>query len=303
MNYVIFDFEWNNAYDYKARKGMNEIIEIGAVKLNSDFIIQDTFKQLVKPKISRKLSGRVKELTNISIAEIKEQGIDFELAIHDFSRWAGSDDTVFMSWSNSDLYVLVSNFSRFFQTTNISFIKKYMDAQKYCQYFLNVPKGSQISLANCAEILALDINEEQLHRALEDCYVTAGCMKKLFDKTIIKQFISECDADFFGRLAFKPFCLDSPVSEYYNVYKEQIFCPICLKQTRIVSDVECVNKSFKMVCSCDNCNKKFWAFVRAKKTYDEVVVSKRVVPLGKYRKYTEKRQFLNITLFIWKYNV
>ena len=28
MDYVIFDFEWNNAYDYKSRKGINEIIEI-----------------------------------------------------------------------------------------------------------------------------------------------------------------------------------------------------------------------------------------------------------------------------------
>ena len=51
MDYVIFDFEWNNAYDYKSRKGINEIIEIGAVKLDRNLNVTDTFKQLIKPKI------------------------------------------------------------------------------------------------------------------------------------------------------------------------------------------------------------------------------------------------------------
>ena len=71
MFYVIFDLEWNNAYDYKLRKGMNEIIEIGAVKLDEKLNIVDTFKQLIKPKLSSKLSSRFKNLTHISMDEIK----------------------------------------------------------------------------------------------------------------------------------------------------------------------------------------------------------------------------------------
>lgn len=53
MDYVIFDLEWNNAYDYKEKKGVNEIIEIGAVRLDKDLNISDTFTQLVKPKLSK----------------------------------------------------------------------------------------------------------------------------------------------------------------------------------------------------------------------------------------------------------
>ena len=41
MFYVIFDLEWNNAYDYRFGKGMNEIIEIGAVKLDEKLNIAD----------------------------------------------------------------------------------------------------------------------------------------------------------------------------------------------------------------------------------------------------------------------
>ena len=53
MNYIIFDLEWNNAYSYAKKGFMNEIIEIGAVKLNERLEIVDTFKQLILPKITK----------------------------------------------------------------------------------------------------------------------------------------------------------------------------------------------------------------------------------------------------------
>ena len=43
MNFIIFDLEWNNAYNYKLKRGMNEIIEIGAVKLDENLKVIDTF--------------------------------------------------------------------------------------------------------------------------------------------------------------------------------------------------------------------------------------------------------------------
>ena len=65
MNFIIFDLEWNNAYNYKLKRGMNEIIEIGAVKLDENLDVVDTFKQLIKPQLSRKLGSRFKNLTHI----------------------------------------------------------------------------------------------------------------------------------------------------------------------------------------------------------------------------------------------
>lgn len=53
MDYVVVDLEWNNAFDYKTKKGINEIIEIGAVRLNHNLQVVDTFKQLIKPKLSK----------------------------------------------------------------------------------------------------------------------------------------------------------------------------------------------------------------------------------------------------------
>ena len=113
MNFIIFDLEWNNAYNYKLKRGMNEIIEIGAVKLDENLKVIDTFKQLIKPKLSKKLGSRFKNLTHITIDEINQSGISFENAFDNFSKWCGKGDNLFLSWSTSDLYTLVANFKEF----------------------------------------------------------------------------------------------------------------------------------------------------------------------------------------------
>ena len=52
MDYVVLDLEWNQASDSRdARNRLLtfEIIEIGAVKLNSRMEIVDTFEELIRP--------------------------------------------------------------------------------------------------------------------------------------------------------------------------------------------------------------------------------------------------------------
>ncbi len=283
MYYVIFDLEWNNAYNYSTGKGMNEIIEIGAVKLDEKLNIVDTFKQLIKPKLSKKLSGRFKNLTHITTEEINSYGIPFDVAISDFARWSGGNESVFMSWSNSDLYVLIDNFRKFIGTTSISFITKYVDMQKYCQSFLDDLGNNQISLSNCAERFNIVVDENNLHRALEDCYLSAECVKKVFDKNIFDNFIVNCDSTFFEKLIYKPYVLTKPVSSYYNVYDEKLNCPFCKSNLKTLKKYEVVNKSFRTICECKECKKKFWVNIRVKKDYDDISVSKRINVMNKKR--------------------
>ncbi len=283
MNYIIFDFEWNNAYNYKLNKGINEIVEIGAIKLNSALEIEDTFKQLIKPKLSKKLTGRFKNLTHITMDELRAEGIDFDTAFSDFARWSSGRDTVFMSWSTSDLYTLVDNFKFFKKTTDIPFIKKYADAQKYCMQFIDAHGGNQISLSNCAMQFNLDIDTSNLHRALEDCYVTAGCLRKVFDEERFAEYIHTCDTRFFERLVFKPYFIRNLNSKYFDVNKVELECPECGGVIKVINDYEIENGAFKSAGKCRKCRKKFWIFIRAKKTYDSVVVSKRLVRINKRR--------------------
>lgn len=68
MNYIIFDLEatcWENDH-----KRQNEIIEIGAVKLNEGLKTVSDFQIFVKPALSPQLSDFCKRLTSISQADV-----------------------------------------------------------------------------------------------------------------------------------------------------------------------------------------------------------------------------------------
>lgn len=281
MNYIIFDLEWNNAYSYVKKGFMNEIIEIGAVKLNEKLEIVDTFKQLVLPKITKKLSGRCKSITNITNEELKENGIPFADAIRDFARWSRGDGNIFMSWSNSDLYVLTNNYQTFLGNLNIDFITKYCDAQKYCMSFIERENNNQISLADCGEAFGIEIDTEKLHRALTDCCLTAECVKKVFDKEKLQHYVHDCDSSFFERLVYKPFLITKPVSELFDVYNYDLVCPSCGEKMIRLKNFECVNKSFRCPSKCKKCGKTYWTTVRAKKTYDTVDVSQRSIEMNR----------------------
>lgn len=281
MNYIVFDLEWNNAYSYSANGFVNEIIEIGAVKLDEHLTIVDTFKQLVKPKITKKLSSRCKKLTNITNDEIKLNGIPFKQAFTDFAQWSSGEGNVFLSWSNSDLYVLADNYRMILKTLDISFIKKYCDAQKYCMSFIEQDDSNQVSLSNCCELFDIDIDVSKLHRALTDCYLEAECFKKVYDKSKLSGFIVECDADFFHRLMFKPYLITKPTGADFNVYEQILHCPNCDGELVRLKKYECVNKSFRCPTKCLSCKKSYWTTVRAKQTYDGVKVSVKSFDMNK----------------------
>lgn len=282
MEYIIFDFEWNNVYDYKTHKGMNEIIEIGAVKLNSNLKIVDTFKQLIKPKLSKKLATRFKNLTNITMEEINKNGIDFHSAFSDFSRWAKGENTLFMSWSTSDLYTLVSNYLKFTGSSDIDFITNYADVQKYCMQFVENTNGNQISLSSCAEVFGIDIDNLTLHRALEDCYLEALCFIKVYDREKLSKYIHKCDKSFFERLVFKPYPI-KPDDKSFNIHKVKLTCPQCNANVKVLNNYEYVNNTFRNAGKCVKCNKKYWIFIRAKQNYDNISVNKKLIEINKKR--------------------
>ena len=57
MEYIVFDLEFNQGFDKKLNKTVSnekcpfEIVQIGAVKLNSNLEMIDTFNSFVKPNI------------------------------------------------------------------------------------------------------------------------------------------------------------------------------------------------------------------------------------------------------------
>ena len=69
MNYIIVDFEMNplaNEYSEEKKLCFSEIIEIGAVIMDEDFLVLGEFKTLVKPQYNDCISKRYETLTGIT---------------------------------------------------------------------------------------------------------------------------------------------------------------------------------------------------------------------------------------------
>ncbi len=112
MNYIVLDLEWNQPpYMTKMIKKPirlhGEIIQIGAVKLDENYHILDTFKIMVTPMYYKKMHKKVAKLTKISTEDL-QYGFPFETAVMHFKRWCG-DEFTFLTWGADDISMLKDN--------------------------------------------------------------------------------------------------------------------------------------------------------------------------------------------------
>ena len=272
MNYIIMDLEWNNAYMKSAQKFVNEIIEIGAVKLNENLEIVDTYSELIKPVVSRKLRSRIKDLTHLTNEDISG-GMAFDEAISKLEEWSGSD-ALFMTWGDTDIRTMLSNFKYFLKKDSISFIERYADLQRYCQCFINMENIQQAGLSYAAECLQIDAEKYPHHRALDDSLLSAECFKKVFDKDKLDEFIKVCDADFYARLTFKPYVIKSKNDPLIDKNLFNCYCDICGGKVETLKKWKFMNQSFRGLFYCANCDREFRVNLRIKKFYDRLDVKR-----------------------------
>ena len=109
MNYIIFDLEatcWENESD---KKRTNEIIEIGAVKLDDSLNSIDEFNMFVKPTENPELSKFCKKLTTIQQRDVDGAEL-FSVVVPKFLKWV--DGAVLYSWGHYDKHQLLREGSR-----------------------------------------------------------------------------------------------------------------------------------------------------------------------------------------------
>ncbi|MBR2953990.1 MAG: exonuclease domain-containing protein [Clostridia bacterium] len=272
MYFVIMDLEWNNSFNKLTQKFMNEIIEIGAVKLDEELNEVSTFSELIRPVISKKLRSRIKNLTNISNEEVRTGGT-FEEVIKEFEEWVG-DDAVVMSWGDTDLRTLLTNYKWFLKKNTVTFINKYADLQKYCQCFINMENVQQAGLSYAAECLEIDPEKYPHHRALDDSILSAECFKKVYNEEKFKEFIKICDRDFYGRLLFHPYVIKNKNDPLIDKNQFNCFCEICGGKVETIKKWKFMNQSFRGIFYCANCDREFKVSLRLKKFYDYIDIKR-----------------------------
>lgn len=103
MESIFVDFEMNPIdREYKSQRKIvkNEIIEIGAVRVDELCNITSRFRCYVKPRYNT-IQRNITKLTGITDADV-EDAIFFEEALQNFIGWIGSEKTKIYSWSNTD---------------------------------------------------------------------------------------------------------------------------------------------------------------------------------------------------------
>lgn len=178
MDYIVFDLEWNQAAPgkyYANKKLPFEIIEIGAVKLNSDMQEIGRFNEMVRPKVYKNLNKITGSLVQLEMSQLRKART-FPEVMEAFLSFCGKD-YLFCTWGNLDLIELQRNM-KFYHMTPISKEPiKFLDVQKLFSLEFEGRK-SQHALEYAVDYLKIEKNIP-FHRAYDDAYYTARVLEVL----------------------------------------------------------------------------------------------------------------------------
>lgn len=274
------DLEWNGAHCPTIGAYFNEIIEIGAVKLDDHMRIIDEFQITVRPTVNKKLSHIVKNLTHITEEELAV-GVDFRTALDSLVKWMGLAPIALLTWSNTDLGVLLENMRYFKLGDRVPAITHYADVQPYCQRLLGVDTANQISLENACEVAKIEPDDVEFHRALDDSRLTGRLLAQVYDKRSFEKLLVKTDEQFYQRFLFKSVILSDPADKQIDPSVFKFTCPECGKTLQRKGKFKFAHRAFCCEMICRPCRKRYMARVQCKLHFDGVTAR---------RKLTEKKE-------------
>ena len=195
-NLVLFDLEWNIGYqpytfNYHGvqQTFRGEIIEIGAVKIDEDANVLDTFSIHLRPRIFRKLQHHIAKVTGLTQEDL-DNGAPIVQGLRRFMQWCGPD-AEFAEWGMDDVPVLKQNL--FLCNLDESRPTVWYDLQ---QVFLREhprKEGESMTLESVVTRMGIPM-ERPFHDALSDTLYTADICRKLDLRAGIAAYPTEEEA-------------------------------------------------------------------------------------------------------------
>lgn len=183
MNYIIMDLEWNQSNTGREKDSKYlpfEIIEIGAIKLNSDRRMIDEFSELVKPQVYHEMHRVTRKLIHLQMEQL-DQGRPFFEVMEQFREWCGTD-YIFCTWGPLDLTELQRNI-RYYELKPLADGPfKFLDVQKLFSIVYE-DKKTRRTLEYAIDYLSIE-KDIPFHRAFSDAYYTAKVLALLDDKAL-----------------------------------------------------------------------------------------------------------------------
>ena len=295
MNYIVLDMEWNQPFNMKSmvKKPLmlhGEIVQIGAVKLDENYHILDTFKIMVYPKYYTKMHNKVSKLTKITTEEL-QYGFPFPIAFKHFKKWCG-EEFAFLTWGPDDIKMLRDNM--ILHDLNTEWIPNTYNIQVIFDDQVSKEKR-QVSLSNAMERIGEPALEA--HDALNDAKNTVCiCLHLDMVNGLAKYSDLQNQMRYHGSNA-------KEISRAARTYSTQSaalndpelvnsFCPTC------GSNVECVGfvrqNPNKIICigKCENGDELFIRFKFTKGSDGKFSVSRIIYEIDEDNKgyYLNKKQ-------------
>lgn len=188
MHYIVFDLEYNQDYTSSSEtddlkpKCPFEIIQIGAVKLDSDFRTVSTFHQYVKPVIFKTVSKFVTVLTGITTEQLQNEPL-FPEVYESLLEFIHDPESVFCCWGMSDVKELYRNIN-YYELDHSLLPKKYINIQPFASLHLGISAQKLLRLQTAVEALQIPITHG-FHNAYHDAYYTAEILKIVYHSAIL----------------------------------------------------------------------------------------------------------------------
>ncbi|WP_010499358.1 3'-5' exonuclease [Paenibacillus elgii] len=174
MNYIVFDLE-ATCWEHDRTK-QNEIIEIGAVKINEQLEIVDEFQTFVKPILNPWLSDFCKKLTSITQEDVNQADY-FPQAIQQFQDWIGKEDYFLCSWGLYDKSQLTKDCE--LNRLGTEWLANHISIKH--QHGKLIGKERGVGMARALDMLKLPL-EGTHHRGIDDARNIAKIFVRIFDK-------------------------------------------------------------------------------------------------------------------------
>lgn len=256
MGYVIIDLEFNNLNNitkyypdfYEKYKNINslevqnEIIEIGAIKVDKYMKVIGKWKAYIKPSILPILNPEIIDITNITNKDL-EKGISFEEGMDKLKSFVCDD--ILCSWAKDDIAQIIIN-AHYHNYENLKWIRNYLDIQEYTSNVLGVKKS--LSLKNALKRLNIKIDNSLLHDALNDAEFTVQVFRKLYNHRILKNYLIQ---NIYDMPAITVKDLDGITLECNKI---KSLCPRCRKKIELAFDYMPYRWRFISIGRCSKCN-------------------------------------------------
>lgn len=295
MNYIVLDMEWNQPFNMKSmvKKPLllhGEIVQIGAVKLDENYHILDTFKIMVSPKHYTKMHKKVSKLTKITDEEL-QYGFPFPAAFKHFKKWCGEEFT-FLTWGTDDIDMLRDNMILYDLDT------EWIPSTYNIQIIFDdqiVKEKRQVSLSYAMERIGEPALEA--HDALNDARNTVCiCLHLDMAKGLAEYATLQKQMKGYGSHAKER----SQSTRTYSTREDALndselinfFCPACDSNVKCVDFVRQNSDKFICIGKCENGDELFVRFKFTKRSDGRFSVARILYEMDEDNKgyYLSKKQ-------------